>query len=61
MEQFHLRTDDEELILSIKYEQRRAKLSKSGAVELLVRAGIEHLRQEREHAAQQAFADRENR
>lgn len=60
-EQYHLRTNDPELILSIRHEQSRAQLNKSEVLELLVRAGIEHLRQEREHAAHDAFRDRENR
>lgn len=51
MEQFHLRSDDAELILSIKYEQSRAGLSKSGAVELLLRAGVEQMRWRREQEA----------
>lgn len=60
-EQYHLRTEDAELIRSIEYERKRTGLSKSRVIRLLVEAGIEHLRQEREHAAQQAFANRENR
>lgn len=55
MEQFHLRTDDVELILSIRHEQRRAGLSRSRAVDLLVRAGVEHLRMLREQAAQKDY------
>lgn len=48
MEQYHLRTDDVELVLSIEHERRRAGLSKSRAMEMLVRAGLEQLRWRRE-------------
>lgn len=51
MKQFHFRTEDEELILSIEHEQRRAGLSGSAAVQALVRSGIEHSRWLREQEA----------
>lgn len=56
MEQFHFRTDDAELILSIRHEQRRAGLSrKSEIVELLLRAGLEQLRGLREQTALESY------
>ena len=56
MRQFCFRSDDPELQAAIEHEMVRQKCGKSAALLVIVQAGLEHLRQQRDLAAHHVYS-----